>query len=277
MSYREIPKVKLPSGCAAPIGEPGRLEWLRLDQIVIDTDYQREPGASGERHIVAIAKAFDWRQFTPLICAETNMPGRYAAIDGQHRSAAVLARADIDKVPCWIVAGDVSDQARAFMAINAKHAKVAAAALWYARRAAGDADARVLFDLCDRAEVEICRYAKANRDRAFNECMAPSELDNARRTHGDAVTLRALRVLRRAGEISGQSLLVQSMIRAVVTLARENEWRSPDIERVAGLFAHIDLASLQAKAAVAAVKSGRARAEHVVDLIRDQIIVKEAA
>jgi len=271
MSHRAIPKVSL-QGRKVPTlkGAFGCLEWLELSQLVIDTRYQREPGPRGEKHIRKIALEFDCRQFAPIICAPRNAAGQYAVIDGQHRCAAALARGDVGRVPAWVVGGeaDLKSQAQAFMAINAKNARVVPSALWFARRAAGDPAAQTLFDLCERAGVEICRYAKPNRKRRYNETMATGEIDQAQRTHGDAVTLRALTVLVRASALAQRSLVVQGAIRAMVVLARENAWRMPDVEHVAQAFARLDYYALEAEAAVAAVKSGRARAEHVVELIR---------
>ena len=277
MSYRELPRVKLAPGLMAPVrSEPGQFAWIDLAGLLIDTRYQRELGRAGERRIRKIAAEFDWQRFDPIVVAPAD-GGGHAIVDGQHRCAAALARGDIARVPAWIIAADLVGQARSFMAINANNAKVAGHALWHARRAAGDPEAQLLFELCARAGVEICRYAKAASDRRPNECLAAEAIDVARRTHGDAATLRALSILRRAGEIAGCSFLVKSAVAATVKLAREQAWRMPDVERLAAAFAELKIETLQAKAAIAVAKKGGSRADHIVDLIRDRMKLPEAA
>lgn len=272
MSFREIPQVAVKGELAAAIGDKGRFEWLSLDQLLIDGRYQREPSPRGERRIGKIAQAFDWRQCTPIVCAEIEgQPGRFAVIDGQHRCGGARTRGDIALVPAWIIAADVRAQATSFIAINANNGKVANHSLWHARHAAGDEEAAKLFALCARAGVEICRYPKSALTRGPHECLCPGEIDAARLRFGETAIVRALAVLVRAGEIAERNFLVRGAIRAAVSIARDNDWRLGNVEPLAAAFSGLKIETLQAKAAIAAAKGGGARIEHMVRLVREHL------
>src|SRR5437868_11859154 len=80
------------------IGPAPDLRWLPIDRLVIDDSYQRPIAFAGRRNINAIANAFDWRRFSPVIVAPVE-GGSYAIVDGQHRTTAAAA-IGITSVPC---------------------------------------------------------------------------------------------------------------------------------------------------------------------------------
>ena len=98
------------------------LEWIPISALVIDTGYQRPLARENWNKINAIAAAFDWRFFTPVLVSPLG-DGRYALIDGQHRSHAAL-RAGYDAVPALVVPMSRAHQASSFMAVNGAVTKV---------------------------------------------------------------------------------------------------------------------------------------------------------
>ena len=77
------------------------LQWIETDRLVVDTEYQREIGRRGATNVIQIAEHFDWSKFAPVIVAPIE-GGRFAIVDGQHRTTAAMLR-DIKEVPCQVV------------------------------------------------------------------------------------------------------------------------------------------------------------------------------
>lgn len=126
------------SDLAAGIKDPGAapmLQWVPIAQLRVDPTYQRDITAEGRRSVLAIAKAFDWCKFAPLIVAPIE-GGHYAVIDGQHRATAAALR-KIESVPCEVVIADRAKQASAFAAINGQVTKLSSMAIYHARVSSG--------------------------------------------------------------------------------------------------------------------------------------------
>jgi hypothetical protein len=78
-----------------------------------------------------IAENFDWSKFAPVIVAPVEA-GRFAIVDGQHRTTAAVLRGQ-KTVPCQIVQADRAKQAEAFAAVNGNVTKTNAQQLFHAR------------------------------------------------------------------------------------------------------------------------------------------------
>src|SRR5271168_1397409 len=101
---------------AVSAGPAPMLQWLKIADLRVDPTYQRPIIGKGRRNVDRIARAFSWSFFAPVVVAPIE-GGRFAIIDGQHRTtAAVLA--GFDSVPCQIVIAGQDQQAAAFKAIN---------------------------------------------------------------------------------------------------------------------------------------------------------------
>jgi hypothetical protein len=197
----------------APAGVPGRLSFLPVSLLVVDSRYQRPIREKGLAMIRRIAEGFDWRRFTPLVVAPVDGSDTYAIVDGQHRAAAARMRGDIRELPCWIIEGDLKQQARAFMAINSG-GNVPGLAGWHAALAAGEPDALAVFQVCQEAGVQIARYPAAARHRKPNETLAPDAVRRKLAALGAGPVVRALASLRRAGSLRGDSMLSRELIYA---------------------------------------------------------------
>lgn len=134
------------------------VDWVRIDRLVIDPDYQREINAGGWKNIRKIADEFRWSRFSPLLCAQTE-GGMFSIIDGQHRAHAA-AMCGIEAVPAMIVPVSKAEQARAFSAVNANHTRVSQFHIYRAALAAGDESA---IKARDAVEAAGCRLMTAYR------------------------------------------------------------------------------------------------------------------
>ena len=102
-----------------PSIEPGpapMLQWIDIELLVVDESYQRELRADNMKAIRRIAERFDWSKFSTVHVAPIE-GGRFAIIDGQHRTHAAAA-CGFSQVPCQVTPMDRTRQAAAFAAIN---------------------------------------------------------------------------------------------------------------------------------------------------------------
>jgi len=94
--------------------EPGRLEQIHKSRLQIDLAYQRE---STPFKIKNIARDWSWIACGALIVARRR-EGLFV-VDGQHRLAAAMNRADITHLPCIIFASEsVQQEAAGFLNAN---------------------------------------------------------------------------------------------------------------------------------------------------------------
>jgi len=119
--------------------EPGpapMLQWLEIDQLVVDDSYQRELKVGNWKAIHRIATGFRWSRFSPVFVSPVE-GGLYAIIDGQHRVHGARM-AGIESVPCQVVHMTREEQAAAFAAVNGDVTKVTAWQVFKAALAAGE-------------------------------------------------------------------------------------------------------------------------------------------
>lgn len=227
------------------IGEPGRLAFLAIDELVIDQTYQRPIMASGNRNIRKIAEEFNWAYFAPLVVAP-RPGGKFAVIDGQHKATAAKARGDIKKVPCLIINADYATQARAFSVINGNVTKLSMLSTYRARLAAGDHAAREIQDACTRAGVMIAPYPKAPAYRQPNETFAIGSIDAIYRRFGAKVLERSLQLLVQA---KANDLIGKMAVRGIAAcLGLNPNWMKPSVDELVGALGRGGLRPLYQKA-----------------------------
>ncbi|MFC7399623.1 ParB N-terminal domain-containing protein [Chelatococcus sp. GCM10030263] len=215
-------------------GPAPMLQWLPVHMLVIDDTYQRAMGSLAWRHIVEIAKSFDWSKFTPVIAAPVE-GGFYAIIDGQHRTTAAFLR-DIKTVPCQVVQADRHKQAAAFAAINAKITRLTQNTIFHAQLESGDPFARRVLEVCIRAGVKIPRHKPSTRDLPPNGTVAISSLKAIVAAYGDETAITALQCVVETGN-GNPGMLKGVLMRALAeVLAQRPIWR----EAGEGLFRALD-------------------------------------
>jgi hypothetical protein len=223
-------------------GNPGRLEWVALERLVIDTRYQREIGKRGANTIRAIVEAFSWAEFDPVVVAPADgFEGKLAVIDGQHRATAAMLHPEIDAVPCWIHEIDLAGQARAFRGVNGRVTAMSHLHFHRAGVAAGDPDALYVERACARAGVVIARYPKAQRYMAPEETIIVTVLSKALKVHGERPVVTALQAIRKAWP--GLPGAVNRMAFEVV-LAVVLDQPARSVEALAAVLQDLDFESL---------------------------------
>lgn len=139
------------------------LQWVPVDQIVVDTLYQRDLGVANRRAIQRIADSFDWMKFSPVLLAPTD-GGRFAVIDGQHRVHAAALCA-IATVPAQIVMATTAQQAAAFAGVNAEVIRITSHQVYRAALAAHEPWAERCHDVVDAAGCTLMTYNPSAKDR----------------------------------------------------------------------------------------------------------------
>ena len=140
------------------LGPTPRLEWLPLDRLDVDRRYQREMGKDNWAHVHRILREWTWLHYQPIVVAPAAVGERYLVIDGQHRLEAARKHPAIDRLPCYVVdATDVAQQARAFVALNARRIGVTRLQRFWAAHAAGEPTAKRIHRICSEAGVAITK------------------------------------------------------------------------------------------------------------------------
>jgi hypothetical protein len=154
-------------GRAQVVPNPGpapMLQWLAVDKLVIDDDYQRPLLAGNWKAIEKIAANFQWSRFSPVLVAPV-MGGLFAVIDGQHRVHAA-ALCGIAEVPAMVVQVGIEEQSRAFAWVNSQSIRVSVFHIFKAAFSAGD-------DWAVRADAAVsaagCRLMRSNASSALKK------------------------------------------------------------------------------------------------------------
>lgn len=151
------------------LGEPSeigttlpKVELLSVNDLYVDTRYQRIIRSEGRKNIRHIVENFNWMHFQPLLVSPIGKrDGRdaYTIVDGQHRAIAALNHPGVHRIPCAIVNLAPEEQAHVFAEINSKIVKVNALEIFWARYFSGDEDAIRVYDcVVGDADLKIARY-----------------------------------------------------------------------------------------------------------------------
>lgn len=210
-----------PERTPAACGPAPQLDWIAIERLVVDHAYQREITRQGRRNVVAIATHFDWRYFSPVVVAPI-AGGRFAIVDGQHRTTAA-ALVGHESVPCQIIMAAPGEQARAFSAINGATTRVHTLAMHKAAVAAGD-PAAVAIEICAaEAGVVILANPLSEFAQEPGQTMAIGTLREALAAHGHNAVLLGLRAAT-GGRNAVRGNLPACIVRAVIELAAG--WRA---------------------------------------------------
>jgi len=228
------------------LGPAPQLQWIAIEQLVIDDSYQRDITKQGRGNVRAIAENFSWTFFAPVIVSPIE-GGRYAIIDGQHRTTAA-ALVGAKEVPCALVIADRVTQAKAFRAINAQITRMHPLQIFQARLAAGDPPACRAAEMIAAADVRLLRSVNVCGPR--DTLAAGTLIDLAARDA--AVGALTLRCLAQNGERHGCDLLRAVIIKALFeVLVDHADWRA-DEERLVATAAALNISRMWGKAVSAA-------------------------
>lgn len=184
-------------------GVPPSIEWVQVQDLLVDGDYQRSiESEASQRLIAAIAAHWDWRLCMPLAVSRRG-DGRYV-IDGQHRLAAARLRPDIPHLPCCIATYEgPADEAAMFVAANRARRAINRLDDFHAALVAGDEDALDVDRVVRAAGLKVSRQTGSQSWRP-GEVAFTSSIASVLGKHGDDLVVEALSAIAEA--FAGQVL-----------------------------------------------------------------------
>lgn len=160
--YKPISEINIGVGLGQPneitTKMPG-IQMLDVNDLVIDTRYQRVITSRGRSNIRHIVEHFDWMHFQPILVSPVEVDGeqKYAVVDGQHRVLAAINHPDVQLVPSAVVHLAPEQQAHVFAEINSRIVKVNDLEIYWARYASGCEDAAQIMNCVRDADLEMSR------------------------------------------------------------------------------------------------------------------------
>lgn len=255
-------------GPASEVGERPELQWVKISRLRIDPRYQREIGRRGTENILAIAPAFKWAKFAPVVIAPI-AGGLFAIVDGQHRTTAAALRG-FESVPCVVIAVAGADQADAFVAINANVTAMSPLQLHAARLAAGNPAAAVLTEVCKEAGVAICRYPVPANKIKPGETLAVAMLQGALDKYGRDVLIAALSCITRTRR-GNPGMIRQQIVSALcAVLEAESDWLE-DLKALVFRMQTFDFAEQFNAARSRSIETGEKVTAALIDAISDHL------
>ena len=199
------------------------LQWIEVDRLVVDTEYQREIGRRGATNVIQIAEHFDWSKFAPVIVAPIE-GGRFAVVDGQHRTTAAMLR-EIKEVPCQVVQADRAKQAAAYAAVNGNITKTTPQQLYHARLAANDPNAHAIANICSAAGVDVLRRNVPQSGMKVGQTQAIGAISRCLEVYGRDTLITSLQCITQTAD--GNPGFVRATILEALceVLSEEPVWR----------------------------------------------------
>ncbi|WP_315920394.1 DUF6551 family protein [Mesorhizobium sp. SP-1A] len=210
------------------LGERPALEWIGVDQIDVDGNYQREIKA----HLVdKILRRFSWAKFGAVVLSRQSN-GRFSVVEGQHRWKAACLHPDIEQVPAVVVNHkDLAGEAESFLAINRDRMAVTSVEQYWAGLTAGDDNAEAISKVLQSAGCDVVPAQGHYRPNLTNSIGA---IDRCLKRYGAGATRRALLVIRAAWPDDAKSLR-GTLITALARIIRANEKAVTDADLVSAI------------------------------------------
>ncbi|UHC16686.1 ParB N-terminal domain-containing protein [Methylobacterium currus] len=230
------------------------LQWIKIADLVVDPSYQRPILGRGRTNVMRIARDFRWTFFAPVVVSPVQ-GGKFAIIDGQHRTTAA-ALCGYDSVPCQVVIAAQGEQAAAFKAINGVTTPITPMALYAAALTARESWALEITEICSSADVTLLRYPIPTDRQAPGQTMAVGALRAClKRYNRDLLTL-ALRCISHSHN-NMPGMLSARMVKALCEALAELGDLASDESRVILAADSINLDELQQRSAEAAAQSNK--------------------
>lgn len=172
-------------------GTPPSIEFIHVDDLKVDMDYQRSIENHASRRLIAsIAANWDWRLCTPLAVSRRG-DERYV-LDGQHRLAAAKMRGDLPHLPCSVANyGGPADEAAMFVAANRARRAINRLDDFHAALVAGDEDALEVRKAIEAAGLKVARQT-GSQSWLPGEVAFTSSVQKVVGKHGEDIVTEAL-------------------------------------------------------------------------------------
>lgn len=173
------------------IGPRPELQWIPVEKIIVDSNYQREIVPYRAKKIL---KDFQWRYFQPVTLA-AHPDGTYSVYDGQHRVKAAELHPLVKEVPAMVVTlANSEEEADAFVVVNRERTSISPIDAYWAGLHAENPEMLRIKRVLDRAGCEI---VSAYGDRAVNKTNAVTAVSRSIKYYGDEAVRRSLQMIRR--------------------------------------------------------------------------------
>lgn len=210
------------------VGRKPALEWVPIDQIIVDSNYQRE---IKPKLVQKILRNFSWAKFGAVVLSR-QVDGQFAVVEGQHRWKAASLHPAVTEVPAVIVEyADLAGEAEGFLAINRDRMAVTSVEQYWAGLTAGDDCAIAISKVLQSAGCDVVPAAGHYRPNLTNSITA---IDRCLKRYGENPTRRALLVIRAAWPNDPKSLR-GTLITALARIIRANSKTIQEPELVVGL------------------------------------------
>ena len=148
--------------------EPGQLRSIPKTKLGIDSTYQREWNEAKTRNL---AKAWSWIACGALIVACRDSDGLFI-VDGQHRWAGAMLRADITHLPCIVFKTDgAREEAVGFLDANTNRKALHSLDKFKAQIIAGDAVAIAVKKMLDEVGYAASKDEKLHGIRCISRLL----------------------------------------------------------------------------------------------------------
>lgn len=204
------------------IGSRPALDWIEVDRIDVDHNYQREVDG---RRVDGILAGFRWDHFGAVVLAK-QPDGRFTVTDGQHRVKAAQLHPGITHVPALITSLDgMAAEAENFLVINRARKAVSTIEIYWAGFASGDPVTIRIRDVLAKAGCDVVPAPGEYRPGLTN---AVSALRRSLERYGDTATVMALKIIRQAWPSDAKALrgtLITSLARIIRASDKLDEGR----------------------------------------------------
>jgi len=205
------------SSISLQIGDKPTFDWVDVDKIDVDSNYQRELDA---RKVERMLREFHWDHFGAVTLAAQG-GGRFTVTDGQHRVKTAQLHPRISKVPAMIISrSGAQAEAENFLVINRDRKTVNAVERYWAGLASGDVMAARVRAILQSAGCDVAPDQGTYKPHLTNSVTA---LTRCVERYGDKATRLALEAVRKAWPREDKALrgtLITALARIIETNAK---------------------------------------------------------
>jgi len=222
------------------VGERPTLEWVPIELIGVDNNYQRP---LKNTLVAKILRSFRWDRFGALVLSRQD-DGRFTVVEGQHRLKAAELHPDVTEVPAIVVKHDErAAEAVSFLSINRDRMAVTSIEQYWAGLTAGDEHVTGISRVLHAAGCDVVPENGAYKPNLTN---AVGAIGRCLQRYGHGETRRALLVIRAAWPAENRALR-GTLITALARVIRANKTTIDDA-RLTSILRPQSIAQLTAHA-----------------------------
>lgn len=175
---------------------------LKLTQLRINDDYQRQLSRDSTRMGVKIASEFDWELYHLPVVSPTGDTDEvtglpiYEVLDGQHTAIAAVTNGHIRELWCWPGRPDenLASRAESFEKLNTQRTAITPVELFWASVSANKEEALEVVAACRNTGASVIKRPKPYGDMHVGETICVDPLMKLARKGGKIYVERILRI-----------------------------------------------------------------------------------